>query len=178
MAMRIGELVTETDPHRARTRDEALAAGKPVLPHGFPVLQDGLLARTPGGGLAPLAGIPGPQARVYRDGRRARLDDHIGCGWRIVARHPVEKQINGHAPLLRALDMSCAHVTRGCLPGSYLDIDADYASWFAQNKAEVFVQRPDLYIFGAAPAVDGLPGLLDSLEAQMRTHGLRLAGNA
>ena len=178
MAMSVGALVTETDPHRAQARDAALAAGDPVLPHGFPVLNDGLLARGAGNALAPLAGQPAPQARAYRDGRVARLDDHIGCGWRIVTRHALKDQINGHAPLLRALDMSCAHVTRGCLADSFLDIDADYASWFAQNGVELFVQRPDMYIFGAAAKVADLPQLLESLDTQMRGHGLCIGAGA
>jgi 3-(3-hydroxy-phenyl)propionate hydroxylase len=178
MAMSIGALVTETDPQRAKARDTALAAGEPVLPHGFPILKDGLLARGAGNALAPLAGEPAPQARAYRDGRVARLDDHIGRGWRIVARHAVKGHINGHAPLLRALDMSSAHITRGCLADSFLDIDADYASWFARSGVEVFVQRPDMYIFGAAAKVADLPQLLESLDAQMRGHGVRFSGNA
>lgn len=177
MAMRIGELVTETDPQRAKSRDQALAAGEPVLPHGFPILLDGLLARGKDRVLAPLAGQPAPQGRVHRDGRTAKLDDHIGCGWRIVSHHPVNDQINGYSDLLRELEIETAHVTRGCVADSYLDIDADYATWFAQNRTEVFVQRPDMYIFGAAPKVADLPQLLDSLASQMRDHGLREAGN-
>jgi 3-(3-hydroxy-phenyl)propionate hydroxylase len=179
MAMRIGELVTMTDPQQAKLRDEALAAGATVLPHGFPTLRVGLLAQTEGGVLGRLAGELAPQARVYRDGRVARLDDHVGYGWRIIARHPVADQLNGRfGALVRDLEITAAHVTRGCVGDAYLDIDADYASWFHQNGVEAFVQRPDMYIFGAAQKVSDLPAVLASLEAQMRDYGLQPVGNA
>ncbi len=178
MAMRVGELVTVTDPKQAKIRDEALAAGTAAPPHGFPTLQDGLIARGDSGAIGALAGHPAPQARVYRNGKMARLDDHIGCGWRIISRHPITHQLNGERRvLIRDLGITTAHVTRGCLEDSYLDIDADYATWFHQNDVEAFVQRPDMYIFGAARKVDDLPQVLNSLSDQMRTYGLRQVAN-
>ncbi len=178
MAMSIGEVVTLTDVQKAKVRDEALAAGAAVLPHGFPTLRAGLLARESDGGLGRLAGELGPQGRVYRDGKLGRLDDHIGYGWRVISRHPVSDQLNGsHSALVRDLDIRPAHVTRGCVEESYLDVDADYASWFHQNDAAAFVQRPDMYIFGVARTAADLSAVLSSLSDQMSHYGLRPGGN-
>jgi hypothetical protein len=57
-----------------------------------------------------------------------------------------------------------AHVSAD---GPVVDLDGTYAQWFAQNQAAVVLARPDFYIFGAAPTLDGAEQLVADLRRQM-----------
>ena len=48
-----------------------------------------------------------------------------------------------------------------------MDLDGTYAQWFAQNQAAVVLARPDFYIFGAAPTLDGAEELVADLRHQL-----------
>ncbi len=51
--------------------------------------------------------------------------------------------------------------------GPVMDLDGTYAQWFAQNQAAVVLARPDFYIFGAAPTLDGAEELVADLRHQL-----------
>jgi 3-(3-hydroxy-phenyl)propionate hydroxylase len=51
--------------------------------------------------------------------------------------------------------------------GPVRDLDGAYARWFAETGAAVALQRPDFYVFGAAPARDDGARLVADLRAAL-----------
>jgi 3-(3-hydroxy-phenyl)propionate hydroxylase len=173
----LGSTILETDPDRARARDEALRSGRGPAA-GFPRIPDGLVRR-PGaaGGLeAPGAdGRPGLQARVALGTRVARLDDLLPRrGWRIVSRHPVPETLftDVQRALLDSLEMRFVHVSRGASgESSFWDIDAEFDRWYRGTGRKVFLERPDHYVYATAERIEDLPALIDELGADLAAHG-------
>lgn len=179
MSIALGETVLITDPEQARLRDELLRSGRGPRPPLFPRLTAGIVRPTDHPQAIDAAeadGRPARQARVALDGHVDRLDNHFPRpGWRIVSRHALPADLLGprQQELLRALDFQVAHVTRGAVPGSFLDIDGEYDLWFRQTGRKAFVERPDNYIFGTVRRIEELPQLLDELADALAAHGWR-----
>lgn len=154
----IGAVICERDPAKARERDERLlaAGGGSVKPTPrqdvLPRLVDGLVTDTPA------AGTLFPQPWVQHAGRRQRLDDVVGTGWRVVT------AVGFEAPVLpAALDLRLA-----ALGPSLPEADGVLADWFAVHGARVALVRPDHYVYGTAADAAGLQALLDGLRERLR----------
>ncbi len=178
MSVSLAEVCTVTDPDLAAARNERYLRGE-VPAEAMPIVTGGLLHRDAAGAEVPPAGRLSPQGRVHRGGRTGLLDDLLPSGWHLVTRHPVRPETldERHRALLAALDVSLAHVTRGMLDDSFLDLDGTYELWFRQTGCEVLLQRPDFVLFGAVPTLADLPALLDDLGRQTVEAGL-LPGRA
>ncbi|WP_280421831.1 bifunctional 3-(3-hydroxy-phenyl)propionate/3-hydroxycinnamic acid hydroxylase [Nocardia carnea] len=177
LSVHLAEVCTVTDPEQARARDERYLRGE-VPGEAMPVLTAGLLHRDAAGAVVVPAGRLSPQGRVHRGGRTGRLDDLLPSGWHLVTRHPVRADALGehHRMLLDRLDVQLAHVTRGMLADSFLDLDGTYELWFRRTGCQVLLQRPDFVVFGAVPTLDELPALLDDLYRQTVDTGLLPSG--
>jgi hypothetical protein len=46
-------------------------------------------------------------------------------------------------------------------------LDATYREWFAEAGVAVVLQRPDFYVFGSSPTVDGTSALVRALRAAL-----------
>jgi 3-(3-hydroxy-phenyl)propionate hydroxylase len=150
-----------------------LRSRKDEKPHGLPRLEEGLFSKLSNQATRALYGTQSVQARVHREGRTGLLDDLTGCGWRIVSRHPVPTSITEkYGPLFRALDLKTAHVTRGALDGSYIDLDAEYSAWFKSNNVVAYIERPDFQIFGAVADMRELDESFASLARELRSAGI------
>lgn len=51
----------------------------------------------------------------------------------------------------------------GC--GGVEDVGGTYATWFAENRVGVMLQRPDFHVFGTAPDLDGADALVGRLRS-------------
>ena len=178
-SMAVGETALMTDPAQARLRDDALRQGSVPTPPAFPPLGEGLTASSGESPGSEVDGRPAPQARVAFDGVADRLDEFVDPGWVIVSRHRVREELfdEDQRRVLDALHVTFVHVTRGAIPGAYLDIDGEYDQWFQATGKKAFLQRPDDYIFGAVNTLEELPALVDRLAARLLANGWLLTSD-
>ncbi len=165
-----GKIPCTLDPVEAEARDARFRAGwRPPMPD-FPRLNEGVLAHDASGALVPLAGQLGFQARVERDGRSALFDDLFpGHGYVLLSTvaNPRESLSDTQLAWLETFGTRIVHVgAPGDPHADAIDIDGEYARYFAAHGIEVMIVRPDFYVFGAS-TLDSLPALVESLR-----HGL------
>ena len=138
----IGQLVGERDVARARERDAQLLAACGGVVQSQPrqsvqpALADGLLSPH----RHPAVGTIFPQPWIVSDGRRQRMDDVAGRGWRVV-------KLN-----------TCT------------EADGVLAAWFSSQQCVAAIVRPDHYVWGVAADDAGLRAQLDLLAEQLQTQ--------
>lgn len=141
-ANRIGAIIQETDPERARARDANLLAQPQILAPLRPRL---------GGAVSPtgdeLAGTLSPQPRLT-DGRL--LDDVVGPRFAILARSRVISEVG---PETRS---------RWAKADARL-IEDEALDYLDSIRAEAVVIRPDHYVFGMARSATELEALIAAL---------------
>ena len=153
----IGQIVGQRDLAKARARDAQLLqeCGAKVQSQPRqsvqPALAQGLLSP-----IAHLAvGTIFPQPWIVRGGRKHRMDELAGRGWRVVA-----------AP---GADASAAQALTTVRIGSpeFREADGVAAQWFAQYKCSAAIVRPDHYAWGVADGAAALQEQLQTLERQL-----------
>ena len=162
-----------TDPEAARARDARMREGLVTenLSRSYgsvPPLTEGVLMRT-SGALSGPAGQISAQFLIERQGRRSRLDDHVGFNWHLLTIDP--SLLNSLSPeghhLLRLLGARTIVLGGRENPQEFVDIDGDYARWMKSLDCSAMLIRPDSYIFGAAADGRGLERLFASLRDQL-----------
>jgi 2-polyprenyl-6-methoxyphenol hydroxylase-like FAD-dependent oxidoreductase len=169
-----GQVSTTLDPEAAAAADVPFRAGEapPIGP--LPSLRHGILHLSPEGEPIPPAGSLSPQARVTCRGRTALLDDLVGRGgFSVIAwgADPRSVLSSDQLAFLDDLRTSFAHIAKGANgdeDDAAVDIDGDYASYFAMHGLSAIIIRPDFYVYGGVAELDGLPELVDELRAQIR----------
>lgn len=176
MSAAVGRTVVMQNPEQAQKRDDALKAG--VLPDNGspPRLMNGIVRSPDHIGASFADGRLAPQARVLYDNRIDKSDNFVGPGWKVISRHEVKHTsfTAEQRQLISSLGMRFLHISRGaCEPGSFVDIDGDFSKWYYAHECQVFLQRPDHYVFGAVKTNDDLPQLLDELRECLTRSGWR-----
>jgi flavoprotein hydroxylase len=162
LAMDMGKLICVADPDEAAARDEAFFAsydgGVTEVPP-FPALADGVV----------LAGSPGAgelfiQGDVESASGRARFDDVVGVGWRLItlAEPGFDDDTRGWFEGIGGVV-----VTLGCGDSKLVDVDAAYRAWLGEHIAVAVVQRPDFVVFGTAATPSDITPLLRSLRSML-----------
>jgi flavoprotein hydroxylase len=160
-SMELGKVICIADPEEAAARDRAMiaaaAAGQtrlpPALPIGPGVTHDGDAA----------AGQLFIQGRVRQGGATGRFDDVVGRGWILLA--AASDALSGLDAESRAFLASIGGLTVSL--EEVEDVDGTYRSWFAEHRAAAVLQRPDFYLFGAAPTAADVPPLLAALRQHL-----------
>jgi 2-polyprenyl-6-methoxyphenol hydroxylase-like FAD-dependent oxidoreductase len=173
-SLRLGEIISITDPVLARERDERMRTGQMAPPAGMPGLTDGVLHRGADGALRPPAGALSVQGTVRLGGRSGLLDDLVGAGWALLVTgadpdelvSPAGRAVLDH---LGAAVVRIEDEARG--DDVAADLDGRYGPWFAELGVTAVLVRPDFYIFGAAADAEALDELIADLRRQL---GLRL----
>ena len=164
LAIEMGKLICVADPEEAAARDQALIAaydGSLTDVPPFPAITEGIVLAG-----SPCAGQLFLQAEVERDGKRARFDDVVGAGWRLVTlSHPVIDEdlaewFAGIGGMVAPMD---------CGPGSMVDVEDAYRKWFADHGVVAVLQRPDFAVYGTATQESEIPELLRSLRAALQS---------
>ena len=153
----IGQIVGQRDLEKARKRDAHLLqeCGGVVKSQPRqsvqPALDQGLLSPS----RHPAVGTIFPQPWILRDGRKQRMDDLAGRGWRVVTAPgtdapPIERiaTVRIGAPDLR-------------------EADGVAARWFEQHGCSAAIVRPDHYVWGVADSAAALQKQLLALERQL-----------
>jgi hypothetical protein len=167
-----GKIPCTLDPVEAEARDARFRGGwRPPMPD-FPRLKDGVLARDAEYAAVPLAGQLGLQARVKKDGRSALFDDLFpGHGYVVLstAADPRGSLSESQLAWLDSLGTRFVYVgPEGDPHVDAIDIDGEYARYFAAHGVEVMIVRPDFYVFGAG-TLESLPALVESLRQGLFT---------
>jgi 3-(3-hydroxy-phenyl)propionate hydroxylase len=155
----IGSLIGERDPERARARDERLLAEAGGEVQATP--RQDVLPRLEGGALAafdtPARGTLFPQPWLRGEAGARRMDDVLGCGWRLLSTSRQGLPQDGiDLPDFRAADLAALAETDGVL-----------ATWFDRNRCAAALVRPDHYVFGTARDPAAVPALLAEATAAL-----------
>jgi 3-(3-hydroxy-phenyl)propionate hydroxylase len=161
-SMALGKVICIADPAEAAARDAAMVAEAAKGPQrALPPL----VALGPGvvGEGGERAGRLFVQGRVRHAGAAGLFDDVVGRGWTLLspAVDPARQLDPEAAAFFRSLGGISAHVGPG---GRVQDLDGAYATWFDAAGAAVVLQRPDFYVFGTAPGLDGTSELVAELR--------------
>ena len=152
-SMELGKVICVPDPKEAAARDEAMAAaydGELSDVPSLPGITGGLVAAD-----SPLAGELFPQGVLGGH----RFDDVHGVGWRLVT---VGSHSSGLDPaLVRWFE------TIGGVVVDVTGAAANLVAWFEAHDLRWALQRPDFYLFGTAPDLQGASALLADLRGQL-----------
>jgi 3-(3-hydroxy-phenyl)propionate hydroxylase len=158
----IGKIVGERDPVRARERDARLLAEcggvVKLTPRQDvqPALQQGLLSAQ----LHPARGTLFPQAWLaMRSGEPRRMDDVLGCGWRLVLDRQADTALSRYAHGLKMPGLRVAQLG----VNGFEETEGVLAGWFARHDCSAALVRPDQYVYGVASDLQMLSSQLNAL---------------
>ena len=171
---RLGQIICERDPARARVRDQRLRDEQggqvkmQLRQNLLPGIRHGLID----GGTAP-AGMPFPQARCLTDGTDVlrRMDDLLGRGFVLVLKSaPDAAQWQAWADALRTLGAQAVCV--GDQPPTpqllrLTEAEPVLAHWFAHHCCEAALVRPDHVVYGVAARSEDVGTLLNKACRQL-----------
>ncbi len=174
-AVEIGRVICMIDPAEVAVRDEQMKAAicdpsRALKPPPEPRLGNAGLYLSED----PNAGYLSIQGRVAHNGREGFFDDVVGSGWQLIVRSTGERP-HLSADARQALDRLGGIFAIFDANGNTLDLDGDYDAWFDRLGAGAVLVRPDLYIFGTAPANEAGTLATAAGEAIDRTAGQRTA---
>ena len=157
----IGELIAERDPAKARARDHRLLAEC----HGQvqrtprqdvqPPLQGGLLSAH----AHPAVGTLCPQPWLVRARQRQRMDQLLGCGWRLLLSADASEIVMATAQRCRPAAVTCWQLGLG----TWQEDQAVLAPWFEKHQAKAVLVRPDHVVYGVAQDGLGLQAMFDEI---------------
>jgi len=168
-AVAAGRVICELDPDRAAARDAEMrreltdpgATMEPPHPRlGHPSItvpdQD-------------VAGRLAPQGQVRVGDRTGLFDDVVGGDWQLVSRSadPAAQLDAETTAWFAAIGGSLTHVGPG---GPVDDVDGSYHRWFTRHDCDMFLSRPDFYVFGVGATAD-VPGLVARLRGALEAAG-------
>lgn len=159
----IGQIICERDPERARARDAKLLAdcGGVVQPTPRqdvqPALRAGLLAAQS----HPARGTIFPQPWLLVGGDKQRMDDVLGCGWRLILAPHADAALRQQARVLAQPGLTLA------LLGSpeFTEAEGVLLRWFERHGCAAALVRPDHYVYGVASSAQELQAQLAALAA-------------
>ena len=160
----IGQIICERDPVRARARDAKLLAecGGVVQPTPRqdvqPALREGLLAAQ--AHVARGTIFPQPWLRTG-PGEPRRMDDVLGCGWRLVLDRHADA---GLLQLARAQARPGLRVAQLGTP-ELAETEGVLQNWFERQGCSAALVRPDHYVYGVASDARQLATQLAALAA-------------
>jgi 3-(3-hydroxy-phenyl)propionate hydroxylase len=157
----IGHHICERDPEAARRRDELLleqgggTAPTVTRQEIVPPLETGLLSDRPH-----LAnGTLFPQPWILSKGKTTRMDDVVGCGWRLF--------LDGRR-VTTALHVSEWPITCAIVGGGGLqEQDEVLGAWFVRQNCLAAIIRPDHYVYGVVENMGDIASELAILQAQI-----------
>jgi 2-polyprenyl-6-methoxyphenol hydroxylase-like FAD-dependent oxidoreductase len=168
LAIELGKVLCQLDPGAAAERDAMLRAAGPPPPLEFPPLAGGLVHRSGGGEVDPLAGALSVQGMVARAGREGRFDDVVGSGVQLIVAtgDPLDGLDAPTRALLDTLDVTVASLAADA-PHGVQDRDGRLTAWLTEHRAHAVLVRPDFYVFGSAGSPEDVAPLLHDFRTQL-----------
>ncbi len=167
----IGQLIGERDLGTARARDARLLAEcggvVPSVPRQDvqPALEGGLIAGSADSG----AGRIFPQPWLQdAHGRRTRMDEAGGRGWRVVLADTADTADTALRAAAQA--QSFARVLP-LGPAPLHDAEGVAQSWFSRHGCQAAIVRPDHYVYATASTAPQLAALIKTLTTTIHPEG-------
>jgi resorcinol 4-hydroxylase (NADPH) len=166
-AVAAGRVICELDVDRAATRDAEMKkraldpdAATREPPH--PRLGEPSLSVASDGADGRLA----PQGRVRVAGQAGLFDDIVGGGWQLISRagDPAALLDNDAISWFQQIGGVIADVSGA---GPVEDLDGSYQRWFTKHGCDVFLARPDFYVFAAGGHTD-IPRFVSCLRQALQ----------
>lgn len=157
----IGQIICERDPVRARDRDARLLAecGGVVQPTPRQDVQPPLRAGLIAAHQHPARGTIFPQPWLLVDDDRHRMDDVLGCGWRLVLDRHSDAALRQQARVLARPGLAVVQLgTPDCT-----EAEGVLQRWFERQGCNAALVRPDHYVYGVASSAQELSSLLSAL---------------
>lgn len=170
---RLGRVICELDPERARARDADLIAameagqGVQIRQNLFPPIRHGVVGHRADGSLSPGAGEPSPQPWIVGPTGRLRLDDLLPSGFVLLLTGDIDAPpaLLGRA---QELGVSIRRVAQNRSERAQLvEEDGVLADWLSAKGACAVLVRPDRMIFGTAADVQEAETLLRELSSHL-----------
>ncbi|MFZ9440338.1 MAG: FAD-binding monooxygenase, partial [Hylemonella sp.] len=159
----IGQLVGQRDVHKARERDARLLAecGGQVQPMPRQNVQPALVGGCLDGSGHAAVGTMFPQAWLERSAGPVRMDDWLGCGWRLLHLGDTDATWNQAAARAHpALQLK----VQGLQSSDFTESSGVLASWFERMDCQAVLVRPDHYVYGAFNTAKDLQAALLALQ--------------
>ncbi|MFG2526965.1 bifunctional 3-(3-hydroxy-phenyl)propionate/3-hydroxycinnamic acid hydroxylase [Streptomyces sp. NPDC048516] len=169
----LGGIICEPDPAAALLRDARMLADRragrdPLADMPPQVLTGGLLRQGTDGGPQAPAGQLGGQGRVRFRGRTGLFDQVIGTGFALLATEDPRGVLDdGTLDWCARLGVRLLRVTGDPAangPADVVDLDGTYRSHLERCGRQALLLRPDHYLFGGAPRMAEVPGLVAALR--------------
>jgi len=159
----IGQLVGQRDVHKARERDARLLAecGGQVQPMPRQNVQPALVGGCLDGSGHAAVGTMFPQAWLERSAGPVRMDDWLGCGWRLL--HLADTDATWNQAAARAHPALQLKV-QGLQSSDFTEFSGVLASWFERMDCQAVLVRPDHYVYGAFNTAKDLQAALLALQ--------------
>jgi resorcinol 4-hydroxylase (NADPH) len=166
-AVAAGRVICEQDVDHAAARDAEMRrrSADPMA-----ALQDPPHPRLGEPSLTwPSTGMDGrlaPQGRVRVGDRVGLFDDIVGGAWQLISLGDLAGIFpNSDASWFRGIGGVIADVSG---EGGLEDVDGDYKNWFSAHRCEVFLARPDFYVYAAGDRAD-VPGFISRLRGALES---------
>jgi 3-(3-hydroxy-phenyl)propionate hydroxylase len=170
---RLGRVICELDPEKARARDADLIAameagqGVQVRQNLFPPIRHGVVGHRADGSPSPGAGEPCPQPRIVGPDGLTRLDDILPSGFVLLFAGDIDapSALLGRA---QALGVSIRRVAQNRSErAQFVENDGVLANWLSAKGACAVLMRPDRMVFGTAADLREAEGLLRELHSHL-----------
>ena len=172
VAVGLGEIIGELDPHKAHDRDARLLAAqggavKAQVRQAFiPGISQSALVAAGG-----IAGTVFPQPYVHSGGGRRRLDDLIGAQALLVLREaPAAAAASALVAAAQCAGIHVMALTDGAAAAGVevLDeCDDVLAAWFTAHGGVAALVRPDHYVFATAAQIDKIMAMINDYRAAL-----------
>lgn len=159
----IGQLVGQRDLQKARERDARLLAecGGQVQPTPRQNVQPALVGGCLDTSGHAAVGTLFPQAWIETAGSPVRMDQLLGCGWRLLLDSGADPEFEKAA----ATAQPCLELRVQCLGGpSFKESSGLLAQWFQRMGCQAVLIRPDHYVYGAFRTAPDLSTALSALR--------------
>ncbi|MBU3648772.1 MAG: bifunctional 3-(3-hydroxy-phenyl)propionate/3-hydroxycinnamic acid hydroxylase [Limnohabitans sp.] len=159
----IGQLVGQRDVEKARARDARLLAecGGQVQPMPRQNVQPALVGGCLNGAGHAAEGTLFPQAWIERPTGPMRMDEALGCGWRLFLHTPADETWTHAAAFAHAgLQLTVQHLNA---PG-FTESSGVLSAWFDRMACQAALVRPDHYVYGAFATPQDLQRTLEALR--------------
>ena len=169
-AVMLGKVANTNNRAVAFVRDMAFRFNLVPPPPPFPSFSAGLIQGDRRGDAGKVVGSVPPQAQVNVGGVTARLDDHVGYRFALIAENnPAAVLDASRVAFLK--DLGCRLFTLTDDAGTgverIVDVEGIYASYLAEKHVAAMLTRPDTNLFGFAAARADLPHLVDELRQKL-----------
>ena len=174
----LGEVICVTDPQSAAERDQRMIAAG-AMPHtALPplppeMLSCGVLRKMDGtaqpGAVQPGVGRLAIQGKVKVNGQLDRWDQVVGAGFALICRRDPHAGLSDQQR--QVLDAIGTRIGWLEGEGAFEDVDGRFAEGLRELEAEAMIVRPDFYIYGHCPHMDGVGSLLDDLVKDVTFTG-------